>query len=127
MQQIKIFKSVESEVSTLEKEMRVAVKGLKKTEAAEKIGTALAERCLKKEIQKVVDRLTEWGYGVHRSTGETRTVATFFRIRSLASIPTPSQTLVASSGHAVNTTCRSSEPFEGPGVDRGSARRPVAV
>ena len=40
--------------STLEKEMRVAVKGLKKTEAAEKIGTALAERCLKKEIQKVV-------------------------------------------------------------------------
>ncbi len=40
--------------STLEKEMRVAVKGLKKTEAAEKIGIALAERCLKKEIQKVV-------------------------------------------------------------------------
>jgi len=40
--------------STLEKEMKDLVKGLKKTEAAEKIGTALAERCLKKEIQKVV-------------------------------------------------------------------------
>ena len=26
------------------------------------------------EIQKVVERLTEWGYDIHRSTGATRTV-----------------------------------------------------
>jgi 3-deoxy-7-phosphoheptulonate synthase len=27
-----------------------------------------------KDIQKVIERLTEWGYDIHRSTGATRTV-----------------------------------------------------
>jgi large subunit ribosomal protein L18 len=41
-------------VSTMDKSVRDSVKGLKKLQAAEKIGEALAERCLGNKIDKVV-------------------------------------------------------------------------
>ena len=40
--------------STMDKELRDKVKGLKKAEAAEKVGELLAERCSKNSITKVV-------------------------------------------------------------------------
>jgi large subunit ribosomal protein L18 len=49
--------------STIDKELRDSLKGLKKADAAEKVGQALAERCKKKDVTKVVfDRN---GYSYH--------------------------------------------------------------
>jgi large subunit ribosomal protein L18 len=49
--------------STIDKELRKTLAGLKKAEAAGKVGALLAERCLKKEIKQVVfDRN---GYAYH--------------------------------------------------------------
>jgi large subunit ribosomal protein L18 len=49
--------------STMDKELRDKLKGLKKSEAAEKVGAALAERGLKNDVKRVVfDRN---GYAFH--------------------------------------------------------------
>ncbi|HUU02578.1 MAG TPA: 50S ribosomal protein L18 [Myxococcota bacterium] len=59
--------------STLDKELRGALGGLKKAEAAGKVGTLLAERCLKKEIKRVVfDRN---GYAYHGRVAQLATAA----------------------------------------------------
>ncbi len=42
------------EASTMSKEILEVVKGLKKREAAEKVGELLAERCIQKEITRIV-------------------------------------------------------------------------
>jgi large subunit ribosomal protein L18 len=40
--------------STIDKEIRDSIKKVNKSEAAEKVGEVLAERCAKKEVKKVV-------------------------------------------------------------------------
>ena len=40
--------------STLDKELRGSILGIKKIEAAQKVGELLVQRCIKKNIQKVV-------------------------------------------------------------------------
>ena len=56
--------------SSLDKEIRDSLKGVKKTEAAEKVGQVLAERALAKGIKKV-----KFDRGWHRYHGRVKALA----------------------------------------------------
>ena len=59
------------------------------------------------EIQEVIERLTEWGYDIHRSTGETRTVIGAVGIPKTAVDPRDLEVLVG-----VREVVRISEPYK---------------
>ena len=59
------------------------------------------------EIQKVIERLTEWGYDIHRSTGETRTVIGAVGIPKTEVDPRDLEVLVG-----VREVVRISEPYK---------------
>jgi len=59
------------------------------------------------EIQEVIERLTEWGYDIHRSTGETRTVIGAVGIPKTAADPRDLEVLVG-----VREVVRISEPYK---------------
>jgi large subunit ribosomal protein L18 len=64
--------------STLDKELRGQLKGLKKLQQAQKVGELVAQRCLEKDIKKVVfDRS---GYAYH---GRVASVAAGVREKGL--------------------------------------------
>ena len=60
-----------------------------------------------KDIQKVIERLTEWGYDIHRSTGETRTVLGAVGSPKTAADPRDLEVLVG-----VREVVRISEPYK---------------
>ncbi len=60
-----------------------------------------------KDIQKVIERLTEWGYDIHRSTGETRTVLGAVGIPKTAADPRDLEVLAG-----VREVVRISEPYK---------------
>ncbi len=60
-----------------------------------------------KDIQNVIERLTEWGYDIHRSTGETRTVLGAVGIPKTAADPRDLEVLVG-----VREVVRISEPYK---------------
>lgn len=64
---------VVASASTIDKELRGSLAGLKKADAAGKVGEALAERCLKKQVKRVVfDRN---GYAYHGRVARLATAA----------------------------------------------------
>lgn len=60
-----------------------------------------------KDIQKVIERLTEWGYDIHRSTGETRTVLGAVGSPKTAADPRDLEVLAG-----VREVVRISEPYK---------------
>jgi 3-deoxy-7-phosphoheptulonate synthase len=60
-----------------------------------------------KDIQKVIERLTEWGYDIHRSTGESRTVLGAVGSPRTAADPRDLEVLVG-----VREVVRISEPYK---------------
>jgi len=65
--------------STLDKDLKEKVKGLKKAQAAEKVGELLAERCVKKSIANVVFDRNGYAY-----KGRVAQVATAARKKGLS-------------------------------------------